>query len=82
MPTFHYVYILTSETHPSVIYIGQTKNLQRRLTQHNSGNSCYTSRHRPWRIRAAVALTSRKRALELERCLKSQSGRAFISKRL
>ena len=81
MPTFHYVYILVSKTRPTETYIGYTTHLRRRLAEHNAGESRFISQHGPWRLRAAIALASRERALDLERFLKTQAGRALISKR-
>lgn len=82
MPTYHYVYILVSKTRPMEIYVGYTTHLRRRLAEHNAGEFRFTSQHRPWRLRAAIALANRERALDLERYLKTQPGRALISKRL
>jgi predicted GIY-YIG superfamily endonuclease len=79
MPTFHYVYVLVSQSRPDRIYIGYTAHLKRRLAEHNEGSSKFTSKYRPWRIRAAIALQSRERAFALELYLKTHSGRALIS---
>ena len=40
------------------------------------------NKFRPWRIKTAIAFTERQRAIELERYLKTASGRAFAKKRL
>ena len=80
MATFHYVYILTSQSAPDQIYIGLTTNLAKRLESHNAGLSKHTAKFRPWRIRVAIAFPSREKAAAFERYLKSHSGRAFSSK--
>ena len=80
--TFFYVYILRSEAAPETFYVGFTENLRTRLKTHNSGQVPHTAKHRPWRIKTAVAFTDRQRAVEFERYLKSSSGRAFAKKRL
>jgi predicted GIY-YIG superfamily endonuclease len=78
---FFYVYILQSETGEH-FYVGLTEDLRARLKDHNSGKVPHTAKHRPWRIKTAVAFTDRERAIEFERYLKSPSGRAFAKKRL
>lgn len=79
---FFYVYILCSESAQSHFYTGFTENLELRLKHHNSGGDQHTAKHRPWRIKTAIAFTDREQALAFERYLKSPSGRAFAKKRL
>jgi len=80
MATFHYVYILVSESNPERRYTGVTDNLDSRLKAHNAGQLPYTSRHKPWFIDIAIAFRSRRKARDFEIYLKSHSGRAFASK--
>jgi putative endonuclease len=80
--TFHYVYILVSESDPSRHYTGLTENLENRLKAHNAGQVPHTSKFRPWRVETAIAFRSRKKAAAFERYLKTHSGRAFSTKRL
>ncbi|MGA2544813.1 MAG: GIY-YIG nuclease family protein [Verrucomicrobiota bacterium] len=63
---------------PDEPYTGQTRNLQKRLTEHNGGKVPHTSKFAPWIIRSATAFRSRERAIAFERYLKSGSGRAFL----
>jgi predicted GIY-YIG superfamily endonuclease len=79
---YYYVYILVSERHPGRPYIGVTQNLSRRLAAHNAGQSPYTARYRPWKLRAAIALPTKDKALAFERYLKTHSGRAFAKRHL
>ena len=79
---FWYVYILQSVADADRHYVGFTENLRDRLARHNAGSVPHTSKHRPWRIKSAVAFTDESRALEFERYLKTASGRAFAKKRL
>ena len=44
-----YVYAIVSEQ-DDVIYVGIANDCQKRLKEHNSGKSKYTSGHRPWRL--------------------------------
>jgi len=79
---FFYVYILRSEAEPPHFYTGFTEELEARLGHHNSGGDPHAAKHRPWRIKTAVAFTDREQTLAFERYLKSPSGRAFAKKRL
>jgi predicted GIY-YIG superfamily endonuclease len=77
MATFHYVYILVSESEPHRHYTGLSADLFRRLQKHNAGHVPHTAKHRPWFIETAIAFRSRKKARRFEQYLKSHSGRAF-----
>ncbi|MDD2709725.1 MAG: GIY-YIG nuclease family protein [Verrucomicrobiae bacterium] len=79
---FFYAYILESESNPARFYAGFTEDLQDRLRHHNDGSTPHTAKFRPWRIKTAVAFSSRQQALDFERYLKTPSGRAFAKKRL
>ena len=80
---FYYVYILKSSKDPSKLYVGQTNDPDRRLREHNTRPSCsYTDAYRPWSVVTIIRLEDRRRAGELERYLKSHSGRVFLRKRL
>ncbi|NOR05913.1 MAG: GIY-YIG nuclease family protein [Deltaproteobacteria bacterium] len=78
--TFHYVYILVSESDESRHYTGLTDDLEARLKAHNAGQVPHTAKYRPWRIETAIAFRSREKAAAFEKYLKSHSGRAFASK--
>ena len=79
---FHYVYTLESVSAPQQVYTGQTSDLRRRLTEHNSGKVPHTSKFVPWRIRSATAFRDRARAIRFEGYLKSGSGRSFLHRHL
>jgi predicted GIY-YIG superfamily endonuclease len=79
---FFYVYILRSGGGGEHYYTGFTEDLEGRLAHHNGGGDPHTAKHRPWRIKTAIAFTDRDQALAFERYLKTQSGRAFAKKRL
>ena len=79
---FFYVYILQSIGDLESFYTGFTENLGERLKAHNYGKDPHTAKLRPWRIKTAVAFSDRQQALDFERYLKTQSGRAFAKKRL
>jgi len=64
------------------VFRSGTEDLESRLESHNQGNNPHTSRHRPWRIKTAIAFTDKQKALDFEEYPKSSSGRAFAKKRL
>jgi predicted GIY-YIG superfamily endonuclease len=79
-PPLHYVYILRSESDPDRFYVGLTTDLERRLSEHNSGKSIHTNKHMPWKLLTYIAFSGRKKAERFEGYLKSGSGRSFAKK--
>jgi putative endonuclease len=77
-----YVYLLRSEDSPGQTYVGSTSDLRKRLAEHNGGKSIHTNKFKPWNLVAYIALPERHLAEELERYLKSGSGRAFAKRHL
>ena len=65
-----YVYILKS-IDSGKYYIGQTGDIDNRITQHNSGKVSFTKRFMPWRVEFYLLKSSRREALILERKLKN-----------
>ena len=77
-----YVYLIKSVSHPEQKYIGMTDDLKKRLQDHNSGYSIYTSKYTPWELVNYVAFSSKKAAIEFEKYLKTGSGCAFAKRHL
>lgn len=46
----YYVYLLISKLNTNKIYIGSTKNLKKRLFEHNKGRVIFTKRYMPWKL--------------------------------
>jgi len=82
MGNFTYVYILQSGVDPERFYTGCTSDLRKRLARHNNGDVPHTAKWKPWRIKTYIAFANNARARQLERYLKSASGRAFLKRRL
>ncbi len=80
--TMFYVYILQSISFPDQTYVGYTNNLSKRLNVHNSGNSSHTAKYTPWKIITYVAFTDQYLAIELEKYLKTSSGKILLNRRL
>jgi len=76
------VYVLTSKKYPDRYYIGFTHNLERRIKEHNNGDSLYTKRYMPWELQTYIVFKHKARAEEFEKYLKSGSGFAFLKRRL
>jgi len=75
-----FVYILYNEKNDK-FYIGQTNNIERRLIEHNSGKTNYTSRHNgEWKLVYKEDLSDRTLALKRERFLKNQKSKIFYKK--
>ena len=72
------VYILRSfKSHH--LYIGQTNNFDRRLSEHQNGKHPATRNRGPWEVLYVIPFASRKEAVTLEQKLKSmkRSGRVL-----
>jgi len=74
------VYILRNQR--GKLYIGQTNNLDKRLTEHNELGNGYTSKFRPWTLIHAEYFTSRKEIMAREKYLKTSAGRDWIKKNI
>jgi putative endonuclease len=77
-----YVYILASVNEPQQFYVGQTDDLRKRLSDHNTGKSPHTAKHRPWNLVCYHAFADERRAVQFERYLKTGSGREFRRRHL
>jgi len=76
----YYTYILQSEK-DGTFYIGFTNRLQKRIKQHNSGKSKYTSKHLPYKLIYYESFETKFEAIQREKFFKSKEGRNyFLSK--
>ncbi len=69
----HYVYILISKF-KNRTYIGCTKNLSRRLSEHNNGKVRSTKAFMPWEIAYFEEIENREEAFRREKEIKSYKG--------
>ncbi len=72
----YYVYILRSEK-DSRFYTGLTKDISRRLREHNSGNVRSTKNRIPFELVYKEEFVNRTKARIREKFFKSGSGREF-----
>ncbi len=75
------VYVLESEK-DGIWYVGFTENIERRLKEHNSGRSKFTSGHFPWKIIYIEEVSERVEARNREKYFKSAAGKRFITKQI
>ena len=77
----YYVYIIQSKFDKS-FYIGATNDLKRRIGEHNSGKSRFTSSKKPWSLVYLEGFVSKADALAREKKLKHHGkGLAELKKR-
>ena len=72
--------MLSSKSH--IFYYGYTRDLKKRLFEHNRGLSNATKPHIPWKLVWYGGFESEKPAKDFELYLKSGSDKAFAYKRL
>lgn len=76
----YYAYIL--QLRDNSYYHGYSDNLKERVKDHINGEVKATKKLRPIKLVFYAAFTSKKKALDFEAYLKTQSGFAFRNKRL
>lgn len=76
-----YVYVLRSTTHP-FLYVGSTNNLERRLLEHNNGQSISTAPYKPFTVLVTIGFSDEQKARRLEKYFKTGSGRTILKKRI
>jgi len=76
----HYAYIL--QLRDKSFYHGSAKDLRERIKDHQGGIVESTKNLRPFKLVFYAAFTSKQKALQFEKYLKTTSGWAFRNKRL
>lgn len=64
------------------MYVGMSTDVCRRLQEHNSGRSKYTSGHVPWVLIYTEECKSSAEARAREKYLKTSSGKRYLKKRI
>ncbi len=75
----YFVYIIFSET-LNRFYVGHSDDVDRRLTEHNTGRSRYTKAGMPWTLKHVEQYETRTAAMNREYEIKSRKSRKYISK--
>ena len=75
-----YIYLLQNKK--GDWYTGFTKNLQKRILNHNSGENKSTKYGIPWKVIYCEICTNKYDAMAREKYLKSGMGRRYLKNRL
>ena len=65
----YYVYLIES-LQTNKYYIGQTSNIEDRITRHNAGYEKSIKAYRPWKLVGFIETKTRKEAMRLEKKIK------------
>ena len=77
----YYVYILYSKEYNRT-YVGQTRAIERRILEHNTGKNKSTRPYLPWQIIHQEIFKTQEEAIDREKYLKTSAGRRFIKNKL
>ncbi len=75
-----YVYLIESARHSRLHYVGVTKDLKRRMIEHNSGSSPHTAKFKPWNLVLYLGFADEPVGYAFEQYLKSGSGKTFLKR--
>ena len=78
---FYYIYVLQSLKNGS-LYIGFTRDLKKRLKQHNGRADTYTKKYMPWQLIHYEAYRNKKDAERREKYLKTSQGGRLLKRML
>ena len=67
----YYVYMLKSKTVKPVTYVGYTKDLKKRIKQHNTGKGAKFTRGRKWSLIYKEKIRSKSKAISREYYIKN-----------
>ena len=66
----YYVYMLKSKTVKPVTYVGYTKDLKKRIKQHNTGKGAKLTKGRKWSLIYKEKIRSKSKAISREYYIK------------
>ena len=78
---YYYVYVLQSD-YDKDFYVGYTKDLIKRIAEHNAGKVRSTKDRRPMRLVYWEGSLSQKDALKREKYLKTAWGKRYLKNRM
>lgn len=78
---YYYVYVLISEI-DNLFYTGYTKDLRKRLSEHDSGKVNSTRDRRPLKLIYFEGCLNQQDATRREKYLKSGNGKIYLKSRL
>jgi putative endonuclease len=77
----YFVYILESEI-DGRLYKGQTRDINKRILEHNSGKTKSTKGYKPWKLVYFEKFETRDEAVLREKFFKTGSGRELLKVKL
>jgi putative endonuclease len=77
----YFVYILESEI-DGRLYKGQTRDINKRILEHNSGKTKSTKGYKPWKLVYFEKFETRDEAVLREKFFKTGSGRELLKYKL
>jgi putative endonuclease len=76
----HYIYILYS-TASDITYVGYSEDPWERLIQHNTKEEgTFSSKHKPWELKAVFEAGTKSEAVTFERFIKKQKSKKLMDK--
>ncbi len=76
----HYLYILLSPA-SNITYIGYSEDPWARLVQHNTKEEgTFSSKHKPWELKAVFEAGTKSDAIIVERFIKKQKSKKLMDK--
>ena len=75
------VYVLQSIKN-GIHYVGMTEDIERRLIEHNSGKSKFTSAFIPWKLIYSELAPNREEGRKKEKYFKSAAGKKYVQKKI
>jgi len=75
-------YVYGLQCNDRSLYIGSTNNINRRISEHKSGQNQSTKGKNPLHLKFYIAVLTEKGARSLERYFKTGSGKAVLKKRI
>ena len=64
------------------MYIGITQDVEKRLKEHNNGETQSTKPYKPYILKTFIAVETSNKARKLEKYFKSGSGKTVLKKRI
>jgi putative endonuclease len=77
----YFVYAIQSKVDKR-LYIGLSKDVEKRVKSHNNGETFSTKGYRPWALVYKEEIGERKQAREREKYLKSGAGKEYIKNKI
>ena len=77
MEIMYYVYVIKSKV-DGRLYKGMTQDIEKRISDHNSGRQKSTKGYRPWELKYKKEFKTRQEARIHEKYLKSGIGREYL----